>query len=150
MLTDKQKVKAFDLFLKQAEQNIEDKIPDWLNENPYWDIDDEDANGNKKHRCPPTNTSDARTALCEIFISSGEDLGYGDFFEFIVYAIFGDQMSKNNTYRETAKEDPEIYNKDDTIDAALYLATALDNLFFPNGVNFPEIKKTKDGGKKNA
>lgn len=151
MLTDKQKAKAFDLLLRQVEQNIEDKIPDWLNENPYWDIDDEDTNGNKTHRCPPTNTADATGSLCESFVSSGEDLGYGDFFEFVVYAIFGEPMSKSNAYREIEKDDPTL---DHSLDATLYVLKSqsqmLDSLFFPNGVNFPKIKKTKEGEDKNV
>ena len=51
MLTTEQKVKAFDLFLKQVEDNIENEIPKWLEENPYWEIDGDDG---RPAYCPRT------------------------------------------------------------------------------------------------
>lgn len=91
---------AFQMFCKQVENSIEEEIPNWLDENPYWEIDDEDCNGNRTFRYPPTNRSDARSALCESFIEQGEDMGFGDFFEFVLYHIYGEAMSKNNVFRQ--------------------------------------------------
>lgn len=98
-LTTEQKAKAFDMFCNQVEQYIEDEIPSWMNENPYWEIDDEDCNGNRTFRCPPTTESDAREDLFASFVANGEDLTFGDFFEFVLFAQYGEAMSKDNKFR---------------------------------------------------
>lgn len=98
---------AFQMFCKQVENSIEEEIPNWLDENPYWEIDDEDCNGNRTFRYPPTNRSDARSALCESFIEQGEDMGFGDFFEFVLYHIYGEAMSKNNVFRQLIQKPEE-------------------------------------------
>ena len=113
MLTTEQKAKAFDLFLKQVEENIENEIPNWLDENPYWEIDDEDCNGDRTFRCPRTTEADAREALIESFTSQGDDLGYGDFFEYVIYCIYGEPMSKTNKFRETKEEAPKVEKKEE-------------------------------------
>lgn len=135
MQNEQQKVKAFDLFLKQVEKDIENEIPEWLSQNPYWEIDGDD--GLPAH-CPPTNEADARASLCENFVNQGDNLGYGDFFEYVIYLIYGEPMSKKNVFRKN--------NSDQASTETDYLVKIqkemLDNLFFPDGVKFPEIKKT--------
>ncbi len=147
MLSNEQKAKAFDLLLKQVEQSIEDEIPNWLNENPYWDIDDEDCFGNKTHRCPPTNTTDAREALCESFVSQGEDAGLGDFFEYVIYCIYGEPMSKNNVYRDIKEEaKQEVSDRikaegEASLSLCKFQKQMIDNVFESFG--FPKINKTE-------
>lgn len=146
MLTNEQKIKAFDLFLKQVEKKIEDEVPDWLNENPYFEVDDEDYNGNRTFRHPPTNTSDARSALCESFVDQGSDIGFGDFFEFIVYALYGETMSKDNPYRELSKSQEKMNTATEVaVSIAKFQQTMLDDIFKSYG--FPSIIKTEGGAK---
>lgn len=110
MLTTEQKAKAFDLFLKQVEDNIEKEIPNWLEENPYWEIDGDDG---RPAYCPRTTEADAREALIESFTNQGEELGYSDFFEYVVYCIYGEPMSKTNKFRETKEEAPKVEKKEE-------------------------------------
>lgn len=108
-LTTEQKAKAFDMFCDQVERYIEDEIPNWLNGNPYWEIDGDD--GRPAH-CPPTTESDARQDLFESFVANGEDLSFGDFFEFVLYAQYGEAMSKNNKFREVISKKETTTNND--------------------------------------
>ncbi len=110
MNSDKKELyaKAMQRFIKEVEKQIEDKIPDWLNSNPYWEFDDEDENGHRIFRCPPTRSSDAREALSEEFVSSGEDVEHNScvyFFEFVINEIYGFPMTKSNPYREQPVEE---------------------------------------------
>ena len=67
---------ALEKFIEQVRNNIEEEIPNWLNENPY----------------------------CE-----GEDLGYFDFFEFVISEAFNVAMSKDNKFREkTINRNPSL------------------------------------------
>lgn len=136
MQNEQQKIRAFDLFLKQVEEKIENDIPDWLSHNPYWEIDGDD--GLPTH-CPPTNEADARASLCEDFISQGEDIDLGDFFEYAIYTIYGEPMSKKNVFREKNITDQPSIDRDYLIKKQKEL---FDSLFFPGGVKFLEIKKT--------
>ena len=148
---------AFQMFCKQVENSIEEEIPNWLDENPYWEIDDEDCNGNRTFRYPPTNRSDARSALCESFIEQGEDMGFGDFFEFVLYHIYGEAMSKNNVFRQLIQKPEE--NKPEekkpeptpeenaTLSLIKFQKHVLDKILFPDGLQFPSIKKTEGGEK---
>lgn len=110
MTNDKKEryAKVMQHFINEVENAIEDKIPEWLNDNPYWEIDDEDENGHRIFRCPPTRSKDAREALSEEFVSSGEDVEHKScvyFFEFIINELYGFPMSKKNPYREQPVEE---------------------------------------------
>lgn len=99
--------KALEKFIEQVQNNIEEKIPDWLNENPYWEIDGDDG---LPERCPRTTSADAREELCDNFIAEGDNLGYGDFFEFVVSEAFDVSMNRKNIYRETKRSSEEQVN----------------------------------------
>lgn len=105
--TQERYAKAMQRFIEEVENKIEDKIPDWLNENPYWEFDDEDEHGRRIFRCPPTRSNDARRALSEEFISSGEEVEHhscANFFEFVIGEIYDLPMSNRNPYREQPVE----------------------------------------------
>lgn len=93
--TQERYAKAMQRFINEVEEKIEGKVEDWLNENPYWEFDDEDEHGHRVFRCPPTRSSDAREALSEDFIVSGEEVEHKnctDFFEFVINEIYGFPM----------------------------------------------------------
>lgn len=97
---------ALEKFIEQVRNNIEEEIPNWLNENPYWEIDGDDG---LPERCPRTTAADAREDLCDRFIREGEDLGYFDFFEFVISEAFNVAMSKDNKFREkTINRNPSL------------------------------------------
>jgi hypothetical protein len=97
--------KVLDKFIDQVRDRIEDDIPSWLDENPYWEIDGDDG---RVESCPRTTKADAREDLCESFVREGEDISCGDFFEFVVSEAFNIAMSKNNIFRE--KKDVPVHN----------------------------------------
>lgn len=108
--TQERYAKAMQRFINEVEEKIEGKVEDWLNENPYWEFDDEDEHGHRVFRCPPTRSSDAREALSEDFIVSGEEVEHKnctDFFEFVINEIYGFPMGNRNPYREQPVEEPE-------------------------------------------
>ena len=108
--TQERYAKAMQRFIKEVEEKIEGKVEDWLNENPYWEFDDEDEHGHRVFRCPPTRSSDAREALSEDFIVSGEEVEHKnctDCFEFVINEIYGFPMGNRNPYREQPVEEPE-------------------------------------------
>lgn len=108
--TQERYAKAMKLFIEAVEKNIEDKVQDWLNDNPYWEFDDEDERGHRIFRCPPTRSSDAREALSEDFVMSGCNVEHTDctsFFEFIINEIYGFPMDKRNPFNEKTIE--ELY-----------------------------------------
>lgn len=94
---DKKYANAFRIFCRQVEKYIEDEIPDWLNENPYWEIDGDD--GRPAH-CPRTTSADAREALCETILNQADDMGFYDFFEFVLHETFNIAMRKENIFRD--------------------------------------------------
>lgn len=94
--------RALEKFIREVHDNIEEEIPNWLNENPYWEIDGDDG---RPERCPRTTAADAREDLCDSFVREGDDLGYSDFFEFVISEAFGVAMSKKNSYREPKPEE---------------------------------------------
>ncbi len=98
---DKKYANAFRIFCRQVEKYIEDEIPDWLNENPYWEIDGDDG---RPAYCPRTTSADAREALCDTILNQADDMGFYDFFEFVLHETVGYSMDRKNKYRE-------IYNK---------------------------------------
>lgn len=110
--TQERYAKAMQRFINEVEEKIEGKVEDWLNDNPYWEFDDEDEHGHRVFRCPPTRSSDAREALSEDFIVSGEEVEHKnctDFFEFVINEIYGFPMGNRNPYREQPKTiEPEI------------------------------------------
>ena len=140
MVSDEQKIKAFNLLLRQVEEKIEDEIPHWLEENPYWEIDGDD--GLPEH-CPPTNEADARDDLCENFISQGEDIGLRYFFEYVVYLIYGEPMLKNNPYREI-QGNKSSYEAANEAAASLikFQKTIFDEMF--GDIKIPSIRKEGD------
>lgn len=94
---DKKYANAFRIFCRQVEKYIENEIPDWLNENPYWEIDGDD--GRPAH-CPRTTSADAREALCETILNQADDMGFYDFFEFVLHETFNIAMRKENIFRD--------------------------------------------------
>lgn len=108
--TQERYAKAMQRFIKEVEEKIEGKVEDWLNENPYWEFDDEDEHGHRVFRCPPTRSNDAREALSEDFIVSGEEVenkNCTDFFEFVIHEIYGFPMGNRNPYRKQPVEGSE-------------------------------------------
>lgn len=108
--TQERYAKAMQRFINEVEEKIEGKVEDWLNDNPYWEFDDEDEHGHRVFLCPPTRSSDAREALSEEFIASGEDVEHkncADFFGFVINEIYGFPMNLNNPYREQPIEQPK-------------------------------------------
>lgn len=97
---------AMKILLDNIEEHIEDKISDWLNENPYWEIDGDDG---LPERCPRTTKADARESLTEDFISSGDDISpcMFNFFQFCIGEIYGYAMDKNNPYRAAYVQKPQ-------------------------------------------
>lgn len=119
--------RALEKFIGQVQNNIEEEIPNWLNENPYWEIDGDNG---LPERCPRTTAADAREDLCDSFIREGEDLGYSDFFEFVIYEAFGVAMSKKNSYREEHKTIlplPELTPQEQQIQHINQLCTKIIN-----------------------
>lgn len=96
---------AMKILLDNIEEHIEDKISDWLNENPYWEIDGDDG---LPERCPRTTKADARESLTEDFISFGENISpcMFNFFQFCIGEIYGYAMDKNNPYRAAYVQKP--------------------------------------------
>lgn len=108
--TQERYAKAMQRFINEVEETIEGKVENWLNENPYWEFDDEDEHGHRVFRCPPTRSSDAREALSEDFVMSGQDVEHLDcsnFFEFVINEIYGFPIGNRNPYREKTVEEPE-------------------------------------------
>ena len=108
--TQERYAKAMQRFISEVEEKIENKVEDWLSDNPYWEFDDVDEHGHRVFRCPPTRSSDAREALSEDFIVSGEEVEHKDctdFFEFVINEIYGFPMGNRNPYREQPIEDQE-------------------------------------------
>ena len=93
---DNKYANAFRIFCRQVEKYIEDEIPDWLNENPYWEIDGDDG---RPAYCPRTTSADAREALCETILNQADDMGFYDFFEFVLHETFNIAMRKENIFR---------------------------------------------------
>lgn len=113
---------AMKRFIDQVETAIEDKISDWKDKNPYWEIDGDD--GHPAH-CPATTNQDARESLTEDFISSGQNVENVDcffLFEFVVNEIYGFGLHKDNPYR-TKKESNPLTNEEKAI-AAINVGTA--------------------------
>lgn len=131
-LTTEQKAKAFDLFCQQVEKSIEDEIPNWLDENPYWEIDDEDCNDNRIFRCPRTTTADAREGVTETILNQADDMGFYDFFEFVIYCIYGEPMRKENKFREQKEEKKPAQAEVNPMEAVLKSQKQmLDMMFAP-------------------
>ena len=108
--TQERYAKAMQRFISEVEEKIENKVEDWLSDNPYWEFDDVDEHGHRVFRCPPTRSSDAREALSEDFIVSGEEVEHKDctdFFEFVINEIYGFPMGNRNPYREQPIEEQE-------------------------------------------
>lgn len=108
--TQERYAKAMQRFISEVEEKIENKVEDWLSDNPYWEFDDVDEHGHRVFRCPPTRSSDAREALSEDFIISGEEVEHKDctdFFEFVINEIYGFPMGNRNPYREQPIEEQE-------------------------------------------
>lgn len=124
------KIKAFDMFCGQVEQAIENNIPRWKEENPYWEIDGDD--GRPAH-CPPTTDADAREDLCSELIAKAEDLGFGDFFELVLHEVYGEAMSRTNEFRAVFESQTQKKEQDAAIDALIKgQQKILDALFFPS------------------
>lgn len=87
---------AMEMLLQEVGDRIEEKIPDWLDKNPYWEIDGDDG---RPERCPRTTRADAREDLYDEFISSGDDIGLYNFFDFVASELTDKPMKKNNPYR---------------------------------------------------
>lgn len=98
-MNEKQKAKVFDLLCEQLNEMIDKKIPDWLLENPYWEIDDE----NCRHY-PRTTTSDATEAICDDILQDGDNMGLYDFFEIVLNEVCSYPIGKENKYLEKIKE----------------------------------------------
>lgn len=108
--TQERYAKAMQRFISEVEEKIENKVEDWLSDNPYREFDDVDEHGHRVFRCPPTRSSDAREALSEDFIVSGEEVEHKDctdFFEFVINEIYGFPMGNRNPYREQPIEEQE-------------------------------------------
>lgn len=108
--TQERYAKAMQRFISEVEEKIENKVEDWLSDNPYWEFDDVDEHGHRVFRCPPTRSNDAREALSEDFIVSGEEVEHKDctdFFEFVINEIYGFPMGNRNPYREQPIEEQE-------------------------------------------
>lgn len=127
------KIKAFDMLCKQVEQSIENSIPQWKDENPYWEIDGD--NGKPEH-CPPTTDADAREDLCSTLLSGAEDLGFGDFFELVLHEVYGEAMSKGNKFRLIFEKSSPKKEKEDTIASLIKGQQRMLNVLF-----FPAIKR---------
>lgn len=138
MVSDEQKIKAFNLLLKQVEEKIEDEIPHWLEENPYWEIDGDDG---RPAYCPATNEADARDDLCENFISQGDEIGLSDFFEFCLYSIYGNSMSKTNPFRNLGKGSNEAASEA-AASLIKFQKTIFDEMF--GDIKIPSIRKEGD------
>lgn len=123
------KIKAFDIFCGQVEQAIENNIPRWKEENPYWEIDGDDG---KPQYCPPTTDADAREDLCSELIAKAEDLGFGDFFELVLHEVYGESMSRTNKYRSIFENQTKKKEQDANIATLIEgQQKILDALFFP-------------------
>lgn len=100
--------KVMDKFLLTLEARIEEKIPDWKNENPYNEEHDYDhETGKKTCRTWPTTSDDAREDMSADFIASGEDteiLDCSDFFEYCIFEIYGTYTNIKNPYFRIFKE----------------------------------------------
>ena len=103
-MNTEQKSRAFDMLCNQVRKSIEGEIPNWLNENPCFEVDDEDQNGNRSFHYPKTTENDARSALCESLLNQADDMGFYDFFEFVLHEVYGEPIRPQNAYRE--KETP--------------------------------------------
>jgi len=100
-MTEEQKERyaaAMEILLNKIEDHIEGKIPDWLNENPYWEIDGDNG---LPERCPRTTAADARESLTDDFIVQGDNIEpyMFDFFQFCIGEIYNVAMDKDNPYR---------------------------------------------------
>ena len=120
--TQKRYAEAMQQFINHVETAIEDKISDWKNENPYWEIGGDD---DRPAHCPATTNQDARESLTEDFISSGQDVENVDcffLFEFVVNEIYGFGLHKNNPYRE--KKEAKSLTAEEKAIAAINVGTA--------------------------
>lgn len=123
------KIKAFDMFCRQVEQAIENDIPRWREENPYWEIDGDDG---KPQYCPPTTDADARENLCSELVIKADDLGFGDFFELILHEVYGEAMNKENKFRAIFENADAQKEKDSAIVSLIKgQQRMLDALLFP-------------------
>ena len=99
-MNEKQKAKAFDIMCEELSKKIEEKIPDWLLDNPFWEIDDEDC-----RHYPKTTSTDAREALCDQILEQADNMGLYDFFELVLCYACHNSISAKNSYLEKIKED---------------------------------------------
>lgn len=120
--TQKRYAEAMKIFIDSVQNSIEDKIDDWKNENPYWEIDGDD--GLPEH-CPATNNNDARVALSDDFVSSGENVenvDCVDFFEFVINEIYGFGIKSKSPYRTNLEN--KVLTPEEKAIAAINLGTA--------------------------
>ena len=99
-MNEKQKAKVFDLLCEQISQRVEEKISDWLHENPFWEIDDEDT-----RHYPSTTRDDAIDAICEDILEKADNIGLYDFFEVVLSESCSYPIGKGNKYIEKIKEE---------------------------------------------
>lgn len=95
---------AMNCIIDDVAESVNQKMIEWLEKNPYWEIDDEDKNGNRIFHCPRTSSEDAREAVCEEMVESAYEMGCRDIVEFILHEAVGYDMSNDNKFKILLKK----------------------------------------------